>query len=92
MENGEWTHRPHLESRRVTGSLKEASHGESSRQRSSPTGVRRAFPVLRPIVSSSAYLGGTIPRANKSLIGGLSTVFLQRVNNPMLHIVSSSLG
>jgi hypothetical protein len=37
--------------------------------RPSPTGVRRGLPVLRPMVSRSAYPGGARPRANKSVIG-----------------------
>ena len=51
--------------------------------RASPTGVRRAFPVLRPIVSRSAYPGGAIPKANKSLIGWVEHIFLERVHNLM---------
>src|SRR5438132_633463 len=43
--------------------------------RPSPTGVRRGFPVLRPIVSRSAYPGGAMPIANKNLIGGLRKYF-----------------
>src|SRR5438552_12080399 len=46
--------------------------------RPSPTGVRRDFPVLRPVVSRSAYPGGARPIANESLIGGLSKYFCSR--------------
>jgi hypothetical protein len=40
-----------------------------------PTGVRRGFPLLRPMVSRRAYPGAARPTANISLMGGLSTYF-----------------
>jgi hypothetical protein len=41
----------------------------------SRSGVRRGFPLLRPVVSSIAYPGSGRPMASASLIGGLSRYF-----------------
>ena len=41
----------------------------------SPTGVRRGFPLFRPVVSSNAYPGCGRPAASASLIGGFSKYF-----------------
>src|SRR6266567_4564890 len=40
-----------------------------------PTGMRRGFPVFRPVVSRSARPGGAMPTANRNLTGGLSKYF-----------------
>jgi hypothetical protein len=40
---------------------------------------------LCPIVSKSAYPGGTTPSANKIFIGGLRTYFCSQMYEPMFH-------
>ena len=55
--------------------------------RPSPTGVRRGFPVFQPFVSSNAYPGSGTPITSASLMGGLEKIFLERVNDLMLHFL-----
>ena len=51
--------------------------------RALPTGVRRGFPVVRPVVSSSAYPGWHNADRKEELDGRIQHVFLQRVHNLM---------
>ena len=37
-----------------------------------PTGLRHGLPVVRPMVSSSAWVGGTTPNASAAFTGGLT--------------------
>jgi hypothetical protein len=53
--------------------------------RPSPTGVRRDFPVFRPLVSSNVYPGKGKSNRKRELDRRVKKIFLKRVNSPMLH-------
>jgi hypothetical protein len=58
--------------------------------RPSPTGVHRGLPVFLPVVSSNAYPGSGRPTHRKrELDGRVQQVFLERVNDPMLHCLEN---